>query len=672
MASYTAKVHIADPPPRRLTSGWLAIEQDDFRTSEAIARRALTDDSSDIEALQLLGDSLFYQDRFREAIAPLRAVFQLARVKGVGHRLGYCHLVLEEFPSAETVLQREIHDHPHQVNAFNALGVALVNQQRHEEALAIFKQAAELNPQSIEAHNNIGNVLMELHRDEEAIPHFRSVIASNPRLAEAHHNLGLARYRLKRYDEAVASFECALRESPRMTYTLGHLIRSEAVMCQWRNLTDHVRVLRERLGNGSAVADPFAAVVVLESPQEQRVCAEAYVRDKFPSRASPLSHDRGGRSGGKIRLAYLSADFREHATAYLIAGLLERHDRARFEVIGISFGADDQSRMRQRVIQAFDRFVDVREHDDAHVARMMREMKIDIAIDLMAYTVGARPGILAHRPAPVQVAYLGFPGTTGADFIDYLVADRFVVPDQDQPWYSEKIALLPDTYQVNDDRRRIAQRTPARAEAGLPERGFVFCCFNNNYKIRPQAFDIWMRLLGKLPGSVLWLLDDNPWARRNLRTEAHARGIDPQRLIFAPRVAPEEHLARHRLADLFLDTLPYNAHTTASDALWSGLPVLTCAGTAFAGRVAGSLLSAIGLRELITYNYHDYETLALKLASGGGLLRELRAKLSRNRSTLPLFDTDRFRRHIESAYASMWQIWQTGERPRPIVVAPID
>lgn len=652
--------------------GWNAIEQDQFRTAEEIARHALRDDPVDLEALQLLGDSLFYRDRFRDAIAPLQAVFERARVRGVGHRLGYCHLALGDFANAEAVLQCEVRDFPDQVNAFNALGIALVSQGRRAEALALFLRAAELDPQSMEAHNNIGNVLTELHRYAEAVPHLRRVIARNPALAEAHHNLGLALYHLQRYDEAAASFERALGASPSMTYTLGNLIRSETAICRWRDLEGHLRLLRERLGDRSTVEEPFVAVTVLQSPQEQLLCAEAYARDKYAQQSAPPSPGARVRSNSRLRLAYLSADFRQHPTAFLIAGLLERHDRSKFDVFGLSFGADDQGEMRQRVMRGLDRFLDVRDHDDAQVARLMRDLEIDIAIDLMAYTAHARPGILANRPAPVQVAYLGFPGTTGAGFIDYLVADRFVVPEQDQCWYSEKIVYLPDCYQVNDDRRRIAERTPARAAVGLPAQGFVFCCFNDNYKIQPQMFDIWMRLLGKIPDSVLWLLESNPWARQNLESEAKARGVDPHRLIFAPRLAPEEHLARQRLADLFLDTLPCNAHTTASDALWSGLPVLTCSGNTFAGRVAGSLLQAVGLPELITYTHQDYETLATRLASDATLLGGLREKLARNRSTHSLFDTDRFRRHIELAYLTMWEIRQTGNPPRAIVVEPVN
>ena len=613
---------------------------------------------------------MFYQNRFQEAVAPLRTVFHEAPKKGVGHRLGYCYLALGDLRSAESVLRQEIELHPDRVNAYNALGIALIRQSRREEALSIFRKAAAVDPQSVEANNNLGNALTEFGRHEEAISCFRKVIELRPELAEAHHNLGLAFHYLKRHDEAIASFQEALNIAPGLTYTLGNLVRNEIAICQCANLERHIGALRERIRQRATVEEPFTLVAVSDSPEEQRSCAEAYLQDKFPVPPLPLWQGTRYRHE-KIRLAYLSADFQQHATAFLIAGLLERHDRSKFEVFGISFGPDDQSGIRQRLVGGFDRFMDVRSHDDAQAARLVHELQADIAIDLKAYTQGARPGILAHRPAPVQAAYLGFPGTTGADFIDYVVADRFVLPEEHRPFYSEKIVYLPDTYQVNDSKRLISDQTPTRPEAGLPQQGFVFCCFNNSYKIAPQLFDIWMRLLGRVPGSVLWLLEDNRWAKGNLQHEAQARGVDPARLIFAPRMDLGEHLARHRLADLFLDTLPCNAHTTASDALWAGVPVLTCAGGTFAGRVAGSLLHAVGLPELVTHHLPDYEALALKLAQDPSLLGTLHAKLARNRSTRPLFDTDRFRRHIESAYETMWEICQRGERPRAFAVDPI-
>ncbi|MFP5415091.1 MAG: hypothetical protein ACLGG1_08790, partial [Gammaproteobacteria bacterium] len=304
------------------------------------------------------------------------------------------------------------------------------------------------------------------------------------------------------------------------------------------------------------------------------------------------------------------------------------------------------------------------------VALLLREMEIDIAVDLSGYTQGSRPGILAQRPAPVQINYLGMPATMGASYIDYIIADAWVIPPEHHPHYSEQILYLPDTYWVTDDSRHIDVHTPSRADLSLPEEGFVFCCFNNNYKITPDLFTLWMRLLHQVSGSVLWLLEDNPVAARNLRAQAQLHGIAPERLVFAPRVAAGAHLARHRLADLCLDTLPYNAHTTACDALWAGLPVVTCAGKTFAGRVAASLLSAAGLPELITRDLDHYAALALELAHNPARLREIRARLAHNRGTCPLFATDRFRRHLESGYITLRERNRRGETPAPFSVVP--
>ena len=350
--------------------------------------------------------------------------------------------------------------------------------------------------------------------------------------------------------------------------------------------------------------------------------------------------------------------------AHHLAELFERHDRSRFEIIGVSFGADDKSEMRNRIVAAFDQFYDVRRKSDEEVAKLLKGLQIDIAVDLMGHTRHSRPGIFAYRPAPTQVNYLGYPGTMGAEFIDYIIADKMVAPFEHQPFYREKIVHLVDCYQVNDTKRNIAERTPTRQEAGLPETGFVFCCFNTNWKITPDVFNVWMRLLHAVEGSVFWLVRDNASAEQNLRKEAQQRGIDPSRLIFADRLPLEQHLARHLLADLFLDTLPYNAHTTASVALWAGLPVVTRLGEAFAGRVAASLLNAIGLPELVTHSIEDYEALALQLARDPKLLEGYRNRLATNRLTHPLFDTDRFRRHIRRPISKCGRFGSAAKRRR--------
>jgi predicted O-linked N-acetylglucosamine transferase (SPINDLY family) len=368
-------------------------------------------------------------------------------------------------------------------------------------------------------------------------------------------------------------------------------------------------------------------------------------------------------SGGRIRIGYLSGDFHQHATAHLMAGLFEHHNRQRFEIIAYSYDADDGSPMRARLNRGFDRFVDISQLSHREAALRIHADEVEILVDLKGYTHHARPQIASYRPAPVQVSYLGYPATMGADFIDYIIVDEAVVPKSQQPFFLERLVHLPDCYQVNDSKREIAAAAPSRADCGLPVNGFVFCSFNNSYKITPAFFDIWTRLLKAVPGSVLWLLEVNELVKRNLRLEATKRGVDPDRLVFAPIVPPADHLARHRNADLFLDTMPCNAHTTASDALWAGLPVLTCTGNTFAGRVAASLLDAVGLPELVAASIEGYEERALVLARDLRLLAALRARLQQNRDVSRLFDLPRFTSNIEKAYTRMWKTWRSGHGP---------
>lgn len=545
-------------------------------------------------------------------------------------------------------------------NALHAIG-------SDRAALADYELARHLAPGHVEAAYNAGVVLHALGRPDEAIACYDQALAIDSRHVEAVHNRGVVLGELNRHEDAIASFKEVLAIAKDYPNVAGSIAHAQAHLCDWADHDAGVQRVLDGVRLGKPVSVPFPFLSLSFDPAAQRSCAAIHVALRHASRPKPLwtgenyAHDR-------IRLAYLSANFHDHPVAQLIAGLFEQHDRSRFELTAISFGPDDREAMRARLIASFDRFIDIRQMGDAEAAKLLRTLEIDIAIDLMGFTKDARPGILAHRPAPIQVNYLGYPGTMGADFIDYVLADDFVVPADHRVHYVEKVVALPDCYQVNDSRRTISERTPTRAEAGLPDHAFVFCCFNNSYKITPQVFDVWMRLLRQIDGSVLWLLHANASAEANLRREAQSRGVAPDRLVFAPRLAADAHLARHRLADLFLDTLPYNAHTTASDALWAGLPVLTCVGTTFAGRVAGSLLHAIGLPELATDTLAAYESLALRLAEHPEVLREIREKLARARSTMPLFDTSRFRRHVEAAYVSMVERCRRAEPPEGFAV----
>jgi predicted O-linked N-acetylglucosamine transferase (SPINDLY family) len=479
--------------------------------------------------------------------------------------------------------------------------------------------------------------------------------------AALHFTHALALHKANRFAEALTSCEHALALEPDHAKALGMAADLALKTCDWTRLSRFTGDLRQ-LPNLFLCLHYFADPELALHRAQNCIAAQNSIAALVPPAFRPLAAARR-----PIQVAYLSADFREHAVASLIAGLIEQHDRSRFEITGISFGPDDGSAMRKRLAAAFDRFYDVRQTSDWETARLIAGRQTGIAVDLQGYTEHARPDILAYRPAPVQISYLGYPGTTGASYIDYVIADPVVLPFDQQPWYTEKIIHLPDCYQANSA-RVAAPQTPQRCEVGLPGEGFVFCCFNNAWKIGPPVFDVWMRLLRLLDGSVLWLLENNSLAAANLRREASARGIDPARLVFAPLLGQPWHLARHRLAGLFLDTLPYNAHTTASDALWMGLPLVTCQGRAFAGRVAASLLHAIGLPELVATSLADYEALALRLASDPALLAAIRRKLAENRTSCALFDIDRFRCHIEAAYQQMVDIFQRGEPPRSFAV----
>jgi protein O-GlcNAc transferase len=633
--------------------------------------RALTHSPGYAEALFNRGAVLILLDRHAEALAAYDQLLkaQPAAVEAWNGR-GNALQGISRHAEALESYDRAIQLRPDYAEAWNNRGNTLLASGRHTEAVASYDRALALKPDYADAWGNRGNALVDAGRHQEALAGYDNALRLQPGNARFWDSRGNILVSLNRHEEAAKSFAQLLRIAPDFEYAIGRLFHSQMHCSDWSGFAANTAKLVNAVGSGERADAPFSFLAVSQSEPLQLQCARIFVDDKFSPSASPLWTGRRYRHD-KIRIAYLSADFHNHATAYLMAGLFESHSKARFETTAISFGPDADDDMRKRLQSAFDHFIDVRKHSDREVALLLQEREIDIAVDLKGYTAHGRTGILAHRPAPVQVNYLGYPGTLAADYIDYIIADRHVIPSADHAHYTEKVVVLPDSYQVNDAGRRIADRIPSRAEAGLPEQGFVFCCFNNSFKITPELFDIWMRLLHAVSGSVLWLLEANPAASDNLRREAVRRGIPAERLVFASRMKLDEHLARHALADLFLDTLPYNAHTTASDALWAGLPVLTCAGDAFAGRVAASLLHAVGMAELITDNLVEYEAMALRLATTPALLAEVRGKLSRNRGSYPLFDTGRFCRHIEAAYIAMWERHQRGAPPAHFSVSAL-
>jgi predicted O-linked N-acetylglucosamine transferase (SPINDLY family) len=638
-----------------------------FGEAEAAYRAALELEPALVQAWNNLGTTLRELGRPQEAVAPYERALALAPDNpGLLDNLALALKDLERPREAAVLLRRALAIEAHNPKLHLHLGAVLIDQGERDGAEAELMQALARDPRNREALNLLGRLAFERGALEEALAFYERELAFVPQAPETLANRGQVLRELQRFAPAVESFERALALAPHHAAALGGLADCALRTCDWTRTAAIARTLPAHVAEHGSFIEPFTMLAYSDDPALQLACARNYVRGKL---AAQPRWDAALRQHGKIRLAYLSAGFHRHPVAHLTSELFELHDRTRFEVIGISLGPDDGSAERARLVKAFDQFHDVRALTDHDAAALVRDLKIDILVDRTGHSRDARLGILARRAAPIQVNYLGFAGTMGADFIDYIIADPVVLPAEEQRFFAESVVTLPDCYQVNDSTRAIAA-TPARHALGLPEHGFVLCCFNNNYKITPPIFDIWMRLLRSTQGSVLWLLKDNAAAEASLRAVASARGVDPARLVFAPRQPLADHLARHRAADLFLDTLPFNAHTTASDALWAGLPLITCTGATFAGRVGASLLTAIGLPELATHSLDDYEALARRLTAEPQRLAALRERLERNRRVHPLFDSQRYRRHIEAAYSTMWDIWQRGERPRSFGVAP--
>jgi protein O-GlcNAc transferase len=559
---------------------------------------------------------------------------------------------------------------PDLVEAWVGQGNLLKARKRLREANTAYNRALRLKADLAEAWVGYGDALFQLGQHQAASEAFGRAISLTPDLVEAWIGSGDVLFALKQHEAALEAYGKVLAFRPDLHHAAAAYLLCKLYLCDWVSLEDVIaQVLAIMRDPKSSGAFPLSAISY--SAADQLAFARRYIQAQpsFPCvwRGEVYAHDR-------IRVAYLSGDFRQHAVGYVLAELFELHDRSRFEVTGISFGPDDNSTVRQRIQNAFEYFVDVRHEEDQEIADLVRRLEIDIVVDLMGLTVNNHLSVLARRPAPIQVNYLGYAGTLGADYIDYIVADSTVIPVDHAGFFSEKVVWLPDSFMVTDGGQRIAEEAPAptRSECGLPENAFVFCCFNEPYKILPEMFEIWMQLLIATRNGVLWLKSCNGAAMANLRREAGARGVAPERIIFAPVLpALSDHLARHQQADLFLDTLPYNAHSSASAALGTGLPVVTCLGAAFPGRVAASLLKAAGVGELITCSLEEYKALAVKLAHDPSLLGSFKHRLIHNRDSCALFDTDRFRRHIERAYTTMVNIHRRGESPRSFSVPPV-
>ena len=600
------------------------------------------------------GNALKELKRFDAAVASYdKAISLIPDYIDAYSNRGLALQALKQYAPALASYDKAIALNPDFAVAYSNQGLTLQELKQLSAALKSYDKAIALNPDYVEAYSNRGNVLLELKQLSAAVASYDHAIALKPDLAEAYSNRGHALQELKQLDAAVSSYDKAITLKPDLEYLFGMRQHAKMRKCDWKDYSKNVLELNRRIQRNEKVSPSFPILALHIPLPAQRKAAEIWVADKHPHNQSFRSISKIAIQP-KIRIGYYSAEFRLHPVSILTVGLFEQHDKSKFELIAFSFGPDVQDEMRKRIGSAFDKFLDVSAKSDEEIAQISRELGIDIAIDLSGHTQDGRAGIFSFRAAPIQLSYIGYLGTMGANYYDYLIADSTIIPTKSQVYYSEKIVYLP-SYQVNDHKQEIQLTALTRQELNLPNKGFVYCCFNANYKITPPTFDSWMVILKSVPESVLLLYADNQSAATNLKLEAGKRGINPERLVFGGMLNRSAYLARYRCTDLFLDTLPYNAGATASDALWAGLPVLTCMGESFASRVAASLLNAIDLPELVTQTQAEYEALAIELATNPAKLKSIKDKLEHNRLTTGLFDTPRFTKHIEAAYTKMYE-----------------
>ena len=550
--------------------------------------------------------------------------------------------------------------------AYSNRGNALNDLNRPKDALESFDHAIAINPAYAKAHSNRGNVLKDLNLLNDALESYDKAIYFMPNYANAHSNRGDALKELNQGEAAIKSYEQAIILNPDIEFILGELFKAKMSLCSWSGLADRIEEIKTKVNNNEKASGPFSLLSIIDDPELQRKSAKIYVNAKYPKN-NVLPKIKHQAKSSKIQIGYFSADFRDHAVSQLTAELYELHDRGQFEIHAFSFGPDTKDEFNLRVKAGVDHYHDVRSLSDMSVVLLSRSEKIDIAVDLGGFTKNSRTQIFAMQAAPIQVNYLGYSGTMASDYMDYIIADHTIIPEDKKHHYSESIVYLPYSYMVTDSKIKKPKMQFTREDAGLPLKGFIFCCFNQHYKIAPATFMVWMRILKQVKGSILWLSEANSVIISNLKQEAIKNGVEGDRLIFAPRLAfKEDHLSRMQLADLFLDTLPYNAHTTCSDALQMGVPVLTCIGNSFTSRVAASLLNAVNLPELITKTQDQYESLAIQLSTNSQKFTSIKDKLVNNLSTAPLFNSPMFTQYMELAYIEMYEKYCNGIKPEGI------
>ena len=647
--------------------GIALLEQSKLGEAIEAYRKAIAIKPDYVNAYNNMGIALLEQSKLEEAIEAYRKAIAIKPdYVEAYYNMGNALKEQNKLEEAIEVYTKALAIKPDDATVYYNMGNALKDQNKLEEAIEAYSKAIAINSDDAEAYNNTGIALKDQNKLEEAIEAYKKAIAIKPDYAEAYYNMGNAFKEQNKPKEAIEAYSKALAIAPNHEAARTQKLHQQAHICNWDGIAKDINLIPE-LGISETYAPPFILLSLEDAPERHLIRSEIYIKANFSQKTLP-PRARPSIKPKRIRVGYFSTDFNEHPVAYLIAKVLEQHNRDQFEVFGYSLLGGKKSVMQQRLEKSFDSFADVQSMSDRDIALRARQDEIDIAINLNGYTGRARTGVFAYRAAPIQVNYLGYPGTMGSNFMDYIIADKFLIPAESQKYFNEKKLYLPNTYLPTDNSREISQKSISRSDIGLPHDAFVFCCFNNNYKISPNEFDIWMRLLSKVENSVLWLRQSNQFSIINMKKEAQKRNIDPSRLVFAGKVPMDEHLARQRLADLFVDTFTFNAHTTAAEALWAGLPVVTKVGLGFAARVAGSLLNAVGLPELVTETEKDYEALILELATNPRKLAKIKEKLANNRLTKPLFNTELYTKHLENGYLQAYESYFEGRLLQTIIV----
>jgi len=635
-----------------INKGVTLIDIKNYILASEVLDKAIQINSNIPEAWSNKGIALHHLNRYQESINAYKEAIKLNHNyyeawSNLSAPLNSLKRFLEACDACDQALKLK----PDYAEGLSNKGLVLVELNRLDAAIVHFDKALSLKPNYAEGWSNKGIALLRLKCVDDAIVHFDKALSLSPDYAKAWSNKAIALNELKRHEQAIIHYEKSLSLKVGIDWIYGDLLHTKMKICHWLDLSNELEYIPIKISKEEKIILPFVLFALIDDLILHKKNAEIFAKTQFPFNPA-LGSIAKSTANKKIRVGYFSADFRSHAVSMLAVELFELHDKNSFEIIAFSFGDDDQSQIRQRVANAFNQFIDVRGMSDLDIAKLSRELHVDIAVDLGGYTADNRTGIFAYRAAPIQVSYLGYLGTMGTEYIDYLIADTTIIPEKSKIHYAEKIVYLP-SYQVNDRKRKISDKVFTRDNFGLPDKGFVFACFCSNYKILPIVFDGWMRILKSVEGSVLFLYADNKWVEENTKREAEARGIDSARLIFGKNIPADENLSRYRTCDLFLDTYPYNAGTTASDALWAGLPVLTLNGESFASRIAASLLNSIGLPELITCTQEEYEALAIELALNPKKFEDIKFKLSNNRLTTALFDSSLFTQNLEIAFKQM-------------------